>query len=315
MLRIYRIDHIAVVTADLEEQAALLEGLFGFEPTHTWDNPAARVRGMRLRVPGASGQYWVLLSPADSGTVLGRWLEDRDGRPGLHHVGAEVPDLDAALAEIRRRGLEITDSVPGRWAETSLSPPEHGPGVLWRLQGPGSTSMLGDEAARPAPRRAAADAPTLGIRGIDHLCQAFPDRDELAAWYAELAGFVEVWRTPEGAAPDMADLVLNIPGSSTCWEVITGRGEASFVDRFLRRSGPAAHHVTFEVADWDNALAACVAHGVPTFGEEEGVTDGAAWKHTFIHPKHTGGVLVQLFWEQRPGVWVRSDKIASFRSV
>jgi len=39
------------------------------------------------------------------------------------------------------------------------------------------------------------------------------------------------------------------------------------------------------------------------------VKDGAAWKHTFIHPKHAGGVLVQLFWEERPGVWVRSDKI------
>jgi hypothetical protein len=31
--------------------------------------------------------------------------------------------------------------------------------------------------------------------------------------------------------------------------------------------------------------------------------------HTFIHPKQTGGILVQVFWEERPGVWVRSDKI------
>jgi len=28
-----------------------------------------------------------------------------------------------------------------------------------------------------------------------------------------------------------------------------------------------------------------------------------------VHPKQTAGVLVQLFWEERPGVWVRSDKI------
>jgi hypothetical protein len=63
------------------------------------------------------------------------------------------------------------------------------------------------------------------------------------------------------------------------------------------------------VADWDAALAACGVHDIPTFDDEEGVKDGAAWKHTFIHPKHAGGVLVQLFWEERPGVWVRSDKI------
>ncbi|MFD7668578.1 VOC family protein [Streptomyces sp. NPDC059788] len=314
MLRIYRIDHIAVATPDLEGQAALLEGLFGFERTHTFDDPATKARCVRLGVPGAPGQYWLLLSPPDPNTALGRWLDDRGGRPGLHHVGAEVPDLEAALAEVRHRGLEIADSVPGSWAEVSLSPPAHGPGVLWRLYGPGAAAVP-DDAAAPAAPRSAADAPTLGIRGIDHLCQAFPDRDALAAWYTDLAGFVEVWRTPEGAAPDMADLVLNVPGSSICWEVITGRGDDSFVDRFLQRSGPAAHHVTFEVADWENALAACSAHGVPTFGEEEGVTDGAAWKHTFIHPKHAGGVLVQLFWEQRPGVWVRSDKIAPLRSA
>jgi methylmalonyl-CoA/ethylmalonyl-CoA epimerase len=192
--------------------------------------------------------------------------------------------------------------------EASLSPPEHGPGVLWRLRGPGHLAMLGDDDA-VAVEAQRADGPTLGIRQIDHICQAFHDRDELADWYTDLAGFVQVWRTAEDEIPDMADLVLNIPGSSICWEVITGRGEDSFVDKFLARNGAAAHHVTFEVADWAAALAACDARDTPTFDFEEGVKDGAAWKHTFIHPKHAGGVLVQLFWEERPGVWVRSDKI------
>lgn len=109
----------------------------------------------------------------------------------------------------------------------------------------------------------------------------------------------------------MADLVMNIPGSAICWEIIMPRGEDSFIDRFLERSGAAAHHVTFEVADWDQAMRACEHHETPTFGENDGSTDGAAWKDVFIHPKHTGGVLVQLFWEERPGVWVRSDKIPS----
>lgn len=87
------------------------------------------------------------------------------------------------------------------------------------------------------------------------------------------------------------------------------RGEESFIERFLDRSGPAAHHVTMEVADWDAAMAACEHHHVEPFDSNEGATDGAAWRDTFLHPKQTGGVLVQLFWEERPGVWVRSDKI------
>jgi catechol 2,3-dioxygenase-like lactoylglutathione lyase family enzyme len=308
MLQIYRIDHVASVAPDLDKQVGLLEGLFGFRRVSTWDNPDAGVRGVRLAVPGSWGQAWVVIAPSGEGSPLQAWLDDHGGRPGLHHVGAEVPDLDAAVAELDKRGLEITDSVPGRWVEASLSPPEHGPGVLWRLRGPGNLAMLGDDDAQPA-ESPAQDGPALGIVQIDHICQAFHDRDELARWYADLAGFVQVWRTAEDEIPDMADLVLNIPGSSICWEVITGRGEDSFVDKFLDRSGPAAHHVTFEVADWDAALAACEAREVPTFDFESGVKDGAAWKHTFIHPKHAGGVLVQLFWEERPGVWVRSDKI------
>ena len=64
------------------------------------------------------------------------------------------------------------------------------------------------------------------------------------------------------------------------------------------------HHVAFQVADWQRALDACVFHDVPVFGVRDGVTDGALWHEAFIHPRFTGGVLVQFFWEERPGIWI-----------
>ena len=307
-MQIYRIDHVAQVAKDLDAQVGLLEGLFGFRRVRTWDNPAEGARGARLAIPGSHGQAWEVIAPSGDGSSLQTWLDDHGGRPGLHHVGAEVPDLEAVRAELQSRGIKPADGPGGRLLEASLSPPEHGPGVLFRLRGPGSLDMCGDT-ADASTDVTEPEGPSLGIVALDHICQAFHDRDELARWYHDLAGFVQVWRTPDDEHPDMADLVLNIPGSAICWEVITSRGEESFIDRYLERNGPGAHHVTFEVADWDAALAACEHHGIPTFDDEDGVTDGAAWKHTFIHPKHSGGVLVQLFWEERPGVWVRSDKI------
>lgn len=308
-MQIYRIDHVAAVAPDLEEQVARLEGLFGFRRIAAWDNPGEGVRGVRLAVPGSWGQTWEVLAPSGNGGPIQAALDDKGGRPGLHHVAVEVPDLDAAVSELEERGLKPARSGSGQWVEASLSPPGAGPGVLFRLRGPGSLELCGDGGGPSPASTSDPGAPSLGIVTLDHICQAFADRDELARWYGDLAGFVQVWRTPDDEHPDMADLVLNIPGSSICWEVITSRGEDSFIDKFLERNGAAAHHVTFEVADWDAALRACEHHEVPTFDDEEGVTDGAAWKHTFIHPKHTGGVLVQLFWEERPGVWVRSDKI------
>ncbi|MEO3827959.1 VOC family protein [Actinomadura sp. B10D3] len=307
-MQIYRIDHVAQVTPDLDAQVARLSGLFGFRPVRSWDNPGEGTRGVRLEIPGSRGQAWEVVAPSGEGSSLQTWLDEHGGRPGLHHVGAEVPDLEAVQAELEVRGIKATDGARGRWLEASLSPPEKGPGVLWRFRGPGSLDMCGDSSAS-TPATGSVEGPSLGIVALDHICQAFHDRDELARWYHDLAGFVQVWRTADDEHPDMADLVLNIPGSAICWEVIMPRGEDSFIERFLDKGGPGAHHVTFEVDDWDAAMAACEHHGTPTFDDEEGVTDGAAWKHTFIHPKHTGGVLVQLFWEERPGVWVRSDKV------
>ncbi|MFD0901836.1 VOC family protein [Actinomadura sediminis] len=308
-MQIYRIDHVAQVTTDLDAQVALLEGLFGFRRVRTWDNPAEGARGARLEIPGSHGQAWEVVAPAGDGSALQAFLDDHGGRPGLHHVGAEVPDLEAARAELEVRGIKPTAGERGRWFEASLSPPERGPGVLWRLRGPGGLAMCGDTPDAGTGPWDEPDGPSLGVVALDHVCQAFPDRDELARWYRDLAGFVQVWRTADDEHPDMADLVLNIPGSTICWEVIMPRGEDSFIERFWDRNGAAAHHVTFEVADWDRAMDACRRRDTPTFGENEGATDGAAWRDAFIHPKHTGGVLVQLFWEERPGVWVRSDKI------
>ncbi len=305
-MRIYRIDHVAQVAPDLDAQVAQWERLFGFQRVLTWDNPSQGVRGTRLAVPGSYGQVWEVLAPSGENSPIQAVLDEQRGRPGFHHVGVEVPDLDAVRAELEKLGIAVSDG-PG-WIEAALTPPQHGPGVRFRLRGPGSLALCGDEDAVP-DEVPAPDEHTLGIVGIDHICQAYADRDELAKWYADLAGFVEVWRTPIDELPDMADLVLNIPGSTICWEVIMPRGEDSFIDRFLEKNGTAVHHVTFQVADWDTAMAACGYHETPTFDLEEGVKDGAAWKHTFIHPKHAGGVLVQLFWEERPGVWVRSDKI------
>src|SRR5256885_3728636 len=182
-MRIYRIDHVGQVAPELEPQVELLTGLFGFKPVRSWDNPAEGCRGTRLEIPGSWGHAWEVLAPSGDGAVQ-TYLDDHGGRAGLHHVAAEVPDLAAARSELESRGIKASGD---RWLEASLSPPEHGPGVLFRLRGPGDLGMCGDENAAPATDRPP-DAPSLGIVGLDHVCQAFPDRDELARWYADLAG-------------------------------------------------------------------------------------------------------------------------------
>lgn len=308
-MEIYRIDHVSQVVPELAPQLELLEGIFGFQRIQTWEHDAEGCSGARLAIPGSWGHHWEVLAPTSADSPFQAFLDGKGGRPGLHHVAVEVPDLAAVAAELEQRGIKPTAGSPGDWIEASLSPPDHGPGFLFRIRGTGTRTMCGDDGKVSSGGARSTDAPSLGIVQIDHVCQAFPDRDALARWYEDLAGFVQVWRTPDDEHPDMADLVMNIPGSGICWEIITPRGEESFIERFLEKNGPTVHHVTFEVADWDAAMQACEHHGIETFDSNEGTTDGAAWRDTFIHPRLTGGVLVQLFCEERPGVWVRSDKI------
>jgi methylmalonyl-CoA/ethylmalonyl-CoA epimerase len=51
-------------------------------------------------------------------------------------------------------------------------------------------------------------------------------------------------------------------------------------------------------------VAALAHHGVRTFGERSSETNGVPWREAFIHPKATGGVLLQFFWQAEPGVWI-----------
>lgn len=292
MIRTYRIDHIAQVVDNHDAQVEVMTDVFGFTATHSWHGNG--FRGTRLAVPGNRGHSWVVMHAEDGGT-------------GIHHVAIEVPDLAAAQAELGRRGVGVEVLEEGRWIAASLSPPAHQPGLPVWIRGPQAPGLPGESPLRtetPHPEG------TVGITAINHVCQAFADRDELSSWLTDLAGFVEVWRTPDGTYPDMADLVLSIPGSEIYWEIMSPVGDGSFVERFLGRQGPVGHHVTFEVADWEHALTVCEQREVPIFGVEEGFVDDARWKHLFIRPQYTAGTLVQLFWESRPGVWVRSKHVA-----
>jgi catechol 2,3-dioxygenase-like lactoylglutathione lyase family enzyme len=64
-----------------------------------------------------------------------------------------------------------------------------------------------------------------------------------------------------------------------------------FLRRFLDRSGPGAHHVTFKVKDIEQALSATSAAGYEAVSVN---LDHEFWKEAFLHPKQSHGIVVQL---------------------
>ena len=145
-----------------------------------------------------------------------------------------------------------------------------------------------------------------GFKALNHLSHGYSSRDELGDWYERLFGMRTIHRSEaDGSETGFRTRVLeHEPTRQLRFEMIEPASGASFIQRFLERRGPGMHHVTFEVHDWDRAVSACAHHNIPIFGEQSDSTDGVPWREAFIHPRYTGGVLVQFFWQAEPGAWV-----------
>lgn len=168
-MEIYRIDHLSQVVPELEPQLELLEGLFGFRRIQTWDHDAERCSGARLAIPGSWGQHWEVLAPTSDDSPHRAFLDGRGGRPGLHHMALEVPDVVAVTVELERLGIAATVEAPGQWIEASLSPPGYGAGFLFRIRGTGTHTMCGDDGKVSGGGRPGRNDPSLGIVQIDHV--------------------------------------------------------------------------------------------------------------------------------------------------
>jgi methylmalonyl-CoA/ethylmalonyl-CoA epimerase len=76
-------------------------------------------------------------------------------------------------------------------------------------------------------------------------------------------------------------------------ELLEADDSSSPIARFVAKRGPGIHHICFAVDDLDAMIERCRAAGVRLIDEKPRV--GAEGKRiVFLHPKSTGGVLVEL---------------------
>lgn len=76
-------------------------------------------------------------------------------------------------------------------------------------------------------------------------------------------------------------------------ELVQPTSDDSGIGKYLAKKGQGMHHVCFEVEDIGAALAKMKEKGIELINEEARERDGR--KYAFIHPKSTGGVLVELY--------------------
>jgi len=127
------------------------------------------------------------------------------------------------------------------------------------------------------------------IKKIDHVAVCVSDIDAAAAKYKEVFGLVATAR--ENVASQKTEAVLLPIGESNI-ELISPRGNEGLV-KFLEKRGPGLHHIAIEVEGIEGALALLKGLGVALI-DETPRSGARGHKVAFVHPKATGGVLVEL---------------------
>ena len=312
LIDIVRVEHIAVAAPALDPPIALFEGLFGFRLVHKFASAEGYI-GATLDIPGGGRLQWEVIAPSGEGSYLYRFLGTQGA--GLHHIAVSVPDAGIAAALLRDDGLEPAgiqpDEVPPPDGTFFIHPRSGGNGFLYQVEGIGHMEEIARTEAGADARPAAFDpaddddARTLGVIAVNHLSHAHGDLEAVGGWYERVFGLHTRYRSPgDGLETGFTTRVLESWRFALRFEVIQPSAPASFIQRFLDRRGPGMHHVAFEVGNWSRAVNACALHGIPIFGERFGETDGVPWREAFIHPRHTGGILIQFFWQGAPNMWI-----------
>ena len=124
--------------------------------------------------------------------------------------------------------------------------------------------------------------------------------DHVAVCVRDIAAAAAQWRTLFGlggpASPEFVESqrteALLLPVGETHLELIAPRGNEG-LERFLEKRGPGLHHVAVEVEGIEAAIALLTALGVPMI-DPTPRAGARGHKVAFVHPKATGGVLVEL---------------------
>jgi methylmalonyl-CoA/ethylmalonyl-CoA epimerase len=102
-----RIYHLGYAVEDIEAASRFYSENFGVEPCETEVVEEQGVVATMFRV----GESMIeLVQPTRPDSPVGRFLARRG--EGVHHVAYQVEDLEAALRELKRNGVEIIDEKP-----------------------------------------------------------------------------------------------------------------------------------------------------------------------------------------------------------
>lgn len=125
---------------------------------------------------------------------------------------------------------------------------------------------------------------------IDHIGVAVRDLDESAKFWENIIGLnITATETVESQKVTTAFM----PTGDSELELLAATADDSAIAKFIENKGEGIQHLALRVDNIENALADLKAAGVRLIDEVPRPGAGGA-KIAFLHPKSTGGILLEL---------------------
>jgi methylmalonyl-CoA epimerase len=145
------LDHVGIAIADLAAALAFFRDALGLEIDPPEDVASQRVR---VHYVGTGGAALELLEATAPDSPIAKFVEKRGA--GLHHITLRVESIDAALAQLKARGIRLIDDTPrlgSGGSRIAFVHPASAHGVLVELK-----EGAPHAAAPPAPAASATSA-------------------------------------------------------------------------------------------------------------------------------------------------------------
>jgi methylmalonyl-CoA/ethylmalonyl-CoA epimerase len=136
----------------------------------------------------------------------------------------------------------------------------------------------------------------MKARKLDHVGIAVESVDEALKLYSGLLG-LELKGSE--VVEEQKVRTAFLPLGDTEIELLEATDPESPIAKFIANKGQGVQHLAFRVDDLEAALAEAKAAGIRLIDEKPRYGAGGA-KIAFLHPKSTGGVLVELCERSRP---------------
>jgi len=129
------------------------------------------------------------------------------------------------------------------------------------------------------------------IKRIHHVAIAVENLDESAACWGE--GGIGLPEEGREHVASQRTTVAMFPVGESRVELVAASDPTSPIARHLSKRGPGIHHLCFEVDDLRAEMARLKAAGL-RFTSDEPTPGAHGSLVAFVHPKSTGGVLLEL---------------------